>query len=720
MGTGAEVVSGPGTLTAPSAPGALPTVSGGATFNQSGMVTFNQLGQVVAGSGSLNDAGALTLGLNGGVGVYNFSGGVLNAASEAVGGDSASFGVFNQTAGLNTVKGALTVGAGSYFALSGAYYVQSNSSELSAGSVQVNGSFNQSGGSAAVGALTVASGGSYTLSGGELRGQTETVVGSFTQSGGSNGGGGAGSLLTIENGGVYDLAGGSLSINTTIGAGGQLAFDGGVVGNASFTAAQSITLNSGGSVTSNGNELIDSSAIFTQTGGINTTTKLTIVTPDSGAPYGVYDLQGGTLKAGTIAVNAENRNGVSGSGYFYFDGGTANYTTFNLKGGTVASGTAGSLASASASDMGTGAEVVSGPGTLTAPSAPGALPTVSGGVTFNQSGGSNYAGALTLGFNGGIGVYNLSGAGALKAATESIGGGDISGSLLNQTGGGLFDQTGGDNKVSGEVTVNGPSNGKGGGFYELQSGMLSADSLQINPGGVFDQTGGQATISGQATNLGAVTIGGGATLAVGELYKNIGLTLLQGGKLQAGGILNAAGLIGGTGTLEGSVTVLSGIVQIGASPDALHVEGPYSQTGGIIKFEVDPNGQGGYLESSIVFDPGSGVSISGTQIVFDFLNGANPLTFFDSGAFNLDAFFQDSDGSLFSNNFNLRSLFAGDTFATNLLGFEITGFGANGAVRLTESAAVRESSTWALMALGFAALGFVGYRNVQKKGAVAA
>jgi hypothetical protein len=36
---------------------------------------------------------------------------------------------------------------------------------------------------------------------------------------------------------------------------------------------------------------------------------------------------------------------------------------------------------------------------------------------------------------------------------------------------------------------------------------------------------------------------------------------------------------------------------------SLHVEGAYTQTGGIIKFEVDPNGRGGYLESSLVSIP---------------------------------------------------------------------------------------------------------------------
>ena len=189
---------------------------------------------------------------------------------------------------------------------------------------------------------------------------------------------------------------------------------------------------------------------------------------------------------------------------------------------------------------------------------------------------------------------------------------------------------------------------------------------------------------------------------------------MNGGTLQAsGGIINLAGVIGGTGTLQGSVTVISGVVQVGASPDALHIEGPYFQTGGEIKFEIDPNGLGGYLESSLVFDPGNGVSITGTKIVFDFLNGANPLAFFDSGAFNLDAFFQESDGSLFSSGFNLESLFADDIFSTNMRGFDITGFSADGAVSLSQSSAIPEPSTWAMMLLGFAGLGWAGYRRAS-------
>ena len=520
LGTGAEVVSATGSLTAPSTPGGAPTVSGGATFNQ---------------SGGLNYAGALTLGLNGGVGVYNLSGGTLNAASETIGGDSASAGLFNHAEGVNNVNGALTVSAGSFYELSGATGpTQSNFSGLYAASAQVNsgGDFNQSGGLAQIGALTVASGGTYTLSGGAIRNLTsETIAGAFTQSGVSvNTGGNA--TVTIENGGVYDLRSGTLSPNTAIiAAGGQFIFDGGKVATPNpISLYTAMTLDKGGTVTSNGAELIDNQVYFTQLGGTNTTANLTIVSPQSALPSAFYDLQGGTLSAPTITVNSVNANGVSGAGNFYFDGGTANFTTFNLNGGTVASGTAASLASAvTVNNLGTGAEVVSATGSLTAPSTPGGAPTVSGGATFNQSGGLNYAGALTLGLNGGVGVYNLSG-GTLNAASETIGGDSASA--------GLFNHAEGVNNVNGALTVS------AGSFYELSgatgptqsnfSGLYAA-SAQVNSGGDFNQSGGLAQI-------GALTVASGGTYTLsGGAIRNLTSETIAGAFTQSGVSVNTGG-----------------------------------------------------------------------------------------------------------------------------------------------------------------------------------
>ena len=224
--------------------------------------------------------------------------------------------------------------------------------------------------------------------------------------------------LAITNGGLYDLRGGSLFLNTRVNSGGTFQFDGG-------QNLGTFTLEAGGTVTSSGTETIQTP--FFQLGGTNATTKLAVVgSVDFG--FGSYDLQGGTLNAGTITVG--------GSGAFYFDGGVANFTTFNQTRGTVASGTAASLASAAAHlYFGTGSEIVSAAGSLTPSSVAGGTPTVSGGATVNQSDGANYAGALTLGLNGGIGVYNLSGGGTLNAIREMIGGDSASAGLFNQTGG---------------------------------------------------------------------------------------------------------------------------------------------------------------------------------------------------------------------------------------------------------------------------------------------
>jgi hypothetical protein len=180
-----------------------------------------------------------------------------------------------------------------------------------------------------------------------------------------------------------------------------------------------------------------------QTGGVNNVTNALSLNG-----FGTYDLRGGTLKAGTITVN--------GGGNFYFNGGTASYAIVNQTGGTVASGTAASLASASAVStsgyVGTGSEVISATGSLTPPSAAGALPIQFGGATFNQSGGNNYAGALTLGQKGGVGVYNLSGSSSqsvttfLAASTETIGGDNESAGLFVQSGVG---EEGSSNTVAG-------------------------------------------------------------------------------------------------------------------------------------------------------------------------------------------------------------------------------------------------------------------------------
>jgi hypothetical protein len=674
------------------------TVNNGGSFYFDGgaanFISFNQTGGAVASGSSANPGG--------GSGTETIWNG----------------GTFNQSGGTNTT-GTLNVGQA---ASGGGTYNLSGAAQLTATNEMVgnsdNGVFDQSGGTNSVGTLTVAGTtltgfGSpiptqYDLSSGTLTATNEVIGGAggpglFTQSGGTNYVFGQ---LAVDNGGVYDLQGGVLAgFGIAINQGGQFIFDGGAIGKG-YDISAPFTLNNGGTVTSNGNELIDHKTAFTQLGGTNSTSNLTIVSATSSNPSGAYDLQGGTLTAGVITVN----NG----GSFFFDGGAANFADFVQAGGTVASGSAANPGG------GSGTETIS---------------AAVGGILFNQLGGTNTTGKLNVGQTGGSGQYELQNSATLTATNEMVGNG----------GNGVFTQSGGTNSV-GTLTVAG-STLPGSFFssavptqYVLSSGTLAATNeviggavgpglftqsgvstnnvsgiLTINPSGTFTQTGGQTNVTGVANNFGLVTLGAGGTFSVGGAYTNIGVTLLEGGTMQAtGGVFAVGGLFGGTGTVIGPVFALGGVVQIGASPDALHIEGAFDQTGGELKFEIDPDGKGGFLESSLVFDPGNSVSITGAKIVFDFLNGANPLAFFTSGGFNLAAFFKESDGSLFSSDFSLLTLFAGDTFATNMGGFDISGISANGAVGLMQSSAVPEPSTWAMLLVGFAGLAFAG-RNRAKK-----
>ena len=252
------------------------------------------------------------------------------------------------------------------------------------------------------------------------------------------------------------------------------------------------------------------------------------------------------------------------------------------------------------------------------------------------------------------------------------------------------------------------------GNYQLNAGtLLDFGNFNVSANSTFtDQTTGMATINGNLTNDGTVIING-VTLTVGGVVNGSNaVTKINGGMIDPTAVEISGGVFGGYGTIVGRVTVTGDAkVEVGPAPNALHIEGAYSQTGGTITFDIDPDGKGGYLTSSLVFEPGDSVSIDGTKIVFDFLDGANPLAFFKSGEFNLDAFFEESDGSLFSSDFNLESLFAGDTFTTNMRGFNIAGFGADGTVDLVTTSGVPEPSTWAMLIVGFAGLGYAGLRR---------
>jgi hypothetical protein len=220
-------------------------------------------------------------------------------------------------------------------------------------------------------------------------------------------------------------------------------------------------------------------------------------------------------------------------------------------------------------------------------------------------------------------------------------------------------------------------------------------------------------VSGDTTNSGIVSIDGAAALlSVGGSYVQTGAgasTLLHGGNLVSAGINVTDGLFGGNGSVTGEVTVSGGVVQVGASPDALIIHGDYTQTGGSMVFEIDPNGAGGYLNSTFVIDVGDIFTISHTEFLFNFMNGADPLAFYNDGFFNLNTFFNLSNGGLFGLRYDLAGIYNNNSFRINQPGLYFAGFDStNGALLLATNSSVPElSSTFFLLLLGLGVMGFV-------------
>lgn len=143
------------------------------------------------------------------------------------------------------------------------------------------------------------------------------------------------------------------------------------------------------------------------------------------------------------------------------------------------------------------------------------------------------------------------------------------------------------------------------------------------------------------------------------------------------------------------------------------IEGPYSQTGGRIVFDIDPNGLGGFLETTLVFDPSYAIGISDTTFVFDFLDGANANLFVADGLLNLNTFFGLAGGGAFCTELNCATVLEDISFADNA-GLNITGFDpTSGAI---STSAVPEPGTWALFMTGFLGLGGLGLRRRKHGG----
>lgn len=159
---------------------------------------------------------------------------------------------------------------------------------------------------------------------------------------------------------------------------------------------------------------------------------------------------------------------------------------------------------------------------------------------------------------------------------------------------------------------------------------------------------------------------------------------------------------GGTAPFSGSVTNFStSVFNVAAAPFGDST--PFVSVG-----SVPPGSNSSPQSASVSF--GSGVTYVG--LYWGSVDAYNSITFYN-GATELGTFtgsqvrdpangFQGDTGSVYTNFFsNGGPLITSATFTTTGVAFEIDNL----------TAAVPEPATWALMLLGFAGLGFMGYRG---------
>ena len=342
--------------------------------------------------------------------------------------------------------------------------------------------------------------------------------------------------------------------------------------------------------------------VFTQQAGVNTIGQgyagtTPVLDPDNGMTYqatddalavgfdgagtGTYDLEGGTLNTFYIFVN----NGST----FEFNGGTANFASFQLYDTSTVTAS--------------GNEVI---GTTASPYS---------SSEFDQWGGSNsITGALVLGDNSAAtGIYNLISPGdSLSATAEIVGfagtgaftqysGTNIIGPADGNTTDVIDPDTGGIWEFQDGALYVGANSG-GTGTYDLEGGTLTANAIYNRPGSLFEFNGGTANFNSfELDATAAVTASGNEVIGT---TTNPNSTFTQ---------------FGGSNTITGALVL----------GDDSGATGTYDLEDGSLK-----------AANVLVGDGGAGTfDLQGGTLTADSITIENGSTFeFDGGTLNFNSF----------------------------------------------------------------------------------